>query len=144
MANSSDIAQSDLAELLNVLGMGDHSRPQSPHEVFQEALGVLRKRLAAAGREPGGSLPPMTPAATPEAQGAWRWTARDGCPIRNGEFGEQWLLTWSEGSATYDVACIDNDWPDGEPIKLLCMDAWRWIETSPGEPPAPPPSGQEG
>lgn len=46
MANDSGIAQSDLAELLNVLGMGDHARPQSPHEVFQEALGVLRKRLA--------------------------------------------------------------------------------------------------
>lgn len=46
MANSSDIAQSDLAELLTVLGIGDHARPQSPHEVFQEALGVLRERLA--------------------------------------------------------------------------------------------------
>lgn len=47
MANDSDLAQSDLAELLNVLGMGDHARPKSPHEVFQEALGVLRQRLAA-------------------------------------------------------------------------------------------------
>lgn len=47
MANSSDIAQSDLAELLTILGMGNHARPQSPHEVFQEALGVLRQRLVA-------------------------------------------------------------------------------------------------
>lgn len=51
MANDSDIAQSDLAELLTVLGMGDHARPQSPHEVFQEALCILRNRLATATAE---------------------------------------------------------------------------------------------
>jgi hypothetical protein len=46
MPDASTVAQDDLAELLGILGMGDHARPQSPHEVFQEALGVLRKRLA--------------------------------------------------------------------------------------------------
>lgn len=40
-----DVQQSDLAELLAILGMGDHARPQSPHEVFQDALEVLRNRL---------------------------------------------------------------------------------------------------
>lgn len=40
-----DALQSDLAQLLKILGMGDHARSQSPHEVFQEALVVLRKRL---------------------------------------------------------------------------------------------------
>lgn len=49
--SNSDIAQSDLAELLTVLDMGDHARPQSPHEVFQEALGVLRQRLAENSRQ---------------------------------------------------------------------------------------------
>lgn len=42
---SEDIFHSDLTELLTLLGMGDHARPQSPHEVFQEALGVLQERL---------------------------------------------------------------------------------------------------
>ncbi len=42
---SSDVMQSDLRELLLALDMGDHARPQSPHEVFQEALVVLRQRL---------------------------------------------------------------------------------------------------
>ncbi|KQT08542.1 hypothetical protein ASG40_11735 [Methylobacterium sp. Leaf399] len=41
-----DTLQADLSELLAMLGMGDHARPQSPHEVFQEALTELRKRLA--------------------------------------------------------------------------------------------------
>lgn len=45
MATDNDVAQSDLRELLLLLGMGDHARPQSPHEVFQEALRVLRKRV---------------------------------------------------------------------------------------------------
>ncbi len=47
MPDASAVAQNDLAELLTILGMGDHARPQSPHEVFQEALSVLRKRLGA-------------------------------------------------------------------------------------------------
>ena len=46
MATDSDVLHADLVELLTVLGMSDHARPQSPHEVFQEALGVLRERLA--------------------------------------------------------------------------------------------------
>lgn len=39
----------DLALLLRVLGLGDHARPQSPHEVMLEAIskaGRLRARLA--------------------------------------------------------------------------------------------------
>ncbi|NEU14703.1 hypothetical protein G3T14_21730 [Methylobacterium sp. BTF04] len=45
MSTDAEALHSDLAELLTLLGIGDHARPQSPHEVFQEALGVLRKRL---------------------------------------------------------------------------------------------------
>lgn len=41
-----DALQADLRELLTLLGMGDHARAASPHEVFQEALAVLKKRLA--------------------------------------------------------------------------------------------------
>ena len=80
--------------------------------------------------------------AAPEAQGAWHWTDREGHPVRDAEQGEQWLLTWSEASATYDINCIDGDWPHGDAIKLLCMDAWKWIEASPPAPPAS--SGQGG
>lgn len=46
MADDKDILHADLCELLTILGMGDHARPQPPHEVFQEALGVLRKRVS--------------------------------------------------------------------------------------------------
>ncbi|WP_232629185.1 hypothetical protein [Methylobacterium sp. Leaf118] len=52
MATDTDIAQADLAELLTILGMGDHARPQSPHEVFQDALSVLRRRLGGTQRQP--------------------------------------------------------------------------------------------
>lgn len=41
----SGVLQDDLRQLLELLGLPTHARPQSPHEVFQEALGVLRKRL---------------------------------------------------------------------------------------------------
>lgn len=54
------VLQDDLRELLQALGMPDGARPQSPHEVFQEALTVLRARLA--------TLPPV--AAEGEAK---RW-----------------------------------------------------------------------
>jgi hypothetical protein len=49
----SDMLQSDLRELLRVLDMPDHARSQSPHEVFQEALTVLRERAPYL-------LPPLT------------------------------------------------------------------------------------
>ena len=39
-ARQLDFVQEDLRELLRVLGMGDHARPQSPHEVFQEAIAL--------------------------------------------------------------------------------------------------------
>lgn len=38
-----DVMQSDLRELLLALDMGDHARPQSPHEVFQDALAEVRR-----------------------------------------------------------------------------------------------------
>lgn len=40
------LLQDDLKELLNILDMPDHARPQSPHDVFQEALRHLRIALA--------------------------------------------------------------------------------------------------
>lgn len=40
---SDAVMQSDLRELLVALDMGDHARPQSPHEVFQEALAEVRR-----------------------------------------------------------------------------------------------------
>ena len=46
---SSGVLQNDLIELLTILGMSTHARPQSPHEVFQEALSVLRDRLTRSG-----------------------------------------------------------------------------------------------
>lgn len=39
------VLQDDLGELLRLLGMPGHARPQSPHDVFQEALAELRRRL---------------------------------------------------------------------------------------------------
>lgn len=45
MANDTDLLQSDLRELLALAGMSDYARPQSPHEVFQDALSRLRARL---------------------------------------------------------------------------------------------------
>lgn len=43
--SNEDVLHADIAELLTTLGMGDHARPQSPHEVFQDALSVLKARL---------------------------------------------------------------------------------------------------
>ncbi|WP_449411127.1 hypothetical protein [Methylobacterium komagatae] len=45
-SDASDLIQSDLRELLAILGLSDHARPQSPHEVFQHALSYLKGRLA--------------------------------------------------------------------------------------------------
>jgi len=45
-SDASDLMQSDLRELLAILGLSDHARPQSPHEVFQHALSFLKGRLA--------------------------------------------------------------------------------------------------
>lgn len=39
------VLQNDLRELMGLLGMSDHARPQLPHEVFQEALAELKRRL---------------------------------------------------------------------------------------------------
>ncbi|WP_232629111.1 hypothetical protein [Methylobacterium sp. Leaf118] len=82
------------------------------------------------------------PAPAGEHPGGWRWTVRDGLPISDAEFGERWLLTWCETSATYDIACITNEWGHLEPITLTGMDAWTWLAFSPGDPPAPPPAGE--
>lgn len=38
-----DAVQADLRELLGALGMGDHARPQSLHEVFQECIQEVRR-----------------------------------------------------------------------------------------------------
>ena len=66
-ADITSVLQDDLAELLTILGMGDHARPQSPHEVFQDAIAVLRKRLNETDRAPAldqgggrGAAPPPT------------------------------------------------------------------------------------
>jgi hypothetical protein len=43
-----DAVHADLAQLLRVLGLGDHARPQSPHDVMLDAIneaGRLRARL---------------------------------------------------------------------------------------------------
>ena len=48
LRGDAEVAQADLRDLLLILGMGDYARPQSPHEVFQEALAVLRTRLIGA------------------------------------------------------------------------------------------------
>lgn len=44
-----DAVHADLSQMLRVLGMGDHARPQSSHEVMLDAInevGRLRTRLA--------------------------------------------------------------------------------------------------
>lgn len=46
MATDPAVLQADLRDLLNALGMGDHARPQSPHEVFQGCVAEVRRRLA--------------------------------------------------------------------------------------------------
>jgi len=53
-ANTMSVMQDDLAELLRVLRLGDHARPQSPHEVMQEALAEVA-RLRRAGDKQGWS-----------------------------------------------------------------------------------------
>jgi hypothetical protein len=41
---NSEVAQDDLAEVLQVLGLGDHARPISPHAVVQtEVLPAIRR-----------------------------------------------------------------------------------------------------
>jgi hypothetical protein len=48
-----DAVHADLAQLLRVLGLGDHARPYSPHEVMLDAInavGELRSRLEVAER----------------------------------------------------------------------------------------------
>jgi hypothetical protein len=47
---NSESALADLGLLLRTLGLGDHARPQSPHEVMLEAIEEVR-RLKAAGRD---------------------------------------------------------------------------------------------
>jgi hypothetical protein len=38
MSDMTGAVMQDLADLLNVLGLGDHARPQTPHEVFRECI----------------------------------------------------------------------------------------------------------
>lgn len=105
MANSYDIAQSDLAELLNVLGMGDHARPQSPHEVFQEALRVLRARLG-------------KPSPNSTRTGA---TETEGCPIGYPPGECEWPVC---GCARIVTAATRQPWPAGDDVAArLLIDA---------------------
>ena len=39
-----DAVLADLGQLLDVLGLGDHPRPEPPHEVFQRCLQVIMER----------------------------------------------------------------------------------------------------
>lgn len=39
---SEEVMQDDLSELLRALGMGDHARPESPHEVMQQCIAKAR------------------------------------------------------------------------------------------------------
>ncbi len=43
----SQILQDDLRDMLCALGMGDHARPQSPHEVFRECIARASRHRAA-------------------------------------------------------------------------------------------------
>lgn len=70
----SDVLQSDLAELLATLGMSDHARPQSPHEVFQDALSVLKARLGPPA-EPAPRLSRREKATVIAEAAANRWDA---------------------------------------------------------------------
>ncbi|MDP8961535.1 MAG: hypothetical protein M3N32_07980 [Actinomycetota bacterium] len=48
--SQASIFQDDLAELLNLLGLGTHARPKSPHHVFvDEVLPALRRLVADGG-----------------------------------------------------------------------------------------------
>jgi len=71
------------------------------------------------------------------AQTGWHRTATDGKPRYNGEWGERYLLTWSERTATADINCIDGEWEHGQAIALTGMDWWCWLD-------APPYSDAEG
>lgn len=42
---AADVLRDDLSELMALAGMDDFARPQSPHQVFQEALGKIREKL---------------------------------------------------------------------------------------------------
>ena len=46
-----DAMHADLAELLRALGMFDGARPQSPHEVMQEAIATVRGIMKLIGME---------------------------------------------------------------------------------------------
>lgn len=52
-----DVAQDDLAAILRALGVGDHARPQSPHEVvWQEVLPAIERLRVSAGAYSIGSI----------------------------------------------------------------------------------------
>lgn len=44
--SDASVMQDDLAALLGALGMGDHARPQPPHEVMLEAIAAVRRLRA--------------------------------------------------------------------------------------------------
>jgi hypothetical protein len=46
------VLQEDLSEMLRVLGLGDHARPQSPHEVFLECIAEVKRLKAERPRLP--------------------------------------------------------------------------------------------
>lgn len=46
-AADAGVLQDDLRDMLQALGMNDGAQAKSPHEVFQEALTEMKRRLAA-------------------------------------------------------------------------------------------------
>jgi len=69
-----DAMHADLGELLEILGLGNYARPQSPQEVFRMCLAKLREQSDAAYRNPDGSYHTSPPLAERDdaiaAQGA--------------------------------------------------------------------------
>jgi hypothetical protein len=41
-----DAVMADLGQLLNTLGLGDHARPDSPHDVMQQCIAEVARRLS--------------------------------------------------------------------------------------------------
>lgn len=78
MPDDSSVAQDDLAAILRLLGLGDHARPQSPHQVVQdEVLPTLRAWRVAL--EASGMAVPVEPGRYAPAPGErWRVGTSEG------------------------------------------------------------------
>ena len=44
--SAADVMQDDIAEILRTLGLGDHARPLSPHEVVQQEILPMLREMA--------------------------------------------------------------------------------------------------